>query len=44
MKKKQSRDKAAPIQEKDLVSVKGSSEYNIATGEEGGDPNPNDPP
>ena len=42
MKKKQGRGKAAPIQEKDLVSVKGSSGYNQAAGEEGGDPN--DPP
>ena len=44
MKKKQSREKAAPIQEKDLVSVKGSSGYSQAAGEEGGEPNPNDPP
>jgi hypothetical protein len=34
MKKKQSRDKAAPVQEKELAWVKGSSGYNVVSGEE----------
>lgn len=44
MKKKQSREKATPIQDKDLVSAKGSSGYNQTSGREDGDPNPEGPP
>jgi hypothetical protein len=43
MKKKQSREKAASFQEKDLAWVKGSSGYMIGSGDEGGG-DPSQPP
>jgi hypothetical protein len=41
MKKKQSRDKAAPIRENELASAKGASGFLISAGD-GGSPDPAD--